>query len=148
VIPEQQQVTAPAAVYPAPAAGVVVPYAGVGVPAVQSVVLPDGRVVTGYALTPAGPAVQPPAVVERRGVDPTAQKLAAGGVFALGAGIGGSFLLDALAAAETALGALAVCMVIGWAMRGRGGGGGGGSVRVDVQVSPMITTTATAKVRQ
>lgn len=147
MIPEPQQVAAePAAVYPAPAAGVVVPYAGPGIAPVQQVLLPDGRVVTGYALTPAHQAQ--PVVVERRGIDPGAQKMAAAGVFALGAGIGGSFLLDALAAAETAVGLVLGCMVVGWMMRGRGGVGGGGSVRVDVRVNPTITTTTTAKVQK
>ncbi|MFE5037055.1 hypothetical protein [Streptomyces sp. NPDC056683] len=143
MIHEQQPVTVPAAVYPAPAAGVVVPYAGAGVPAVQSVVLPDGRVVTGYAMTPA--AAPAPAVVERRGIDPTAQKMAAGGVLAVGVGVGGSFLLNALAAAETGLGLLLACLVVGGLFRGRRDGGGGAAVRVDVRVSPVITATATSQ---
>jgi hypothetical protein len=143
VIPEQPQVAVPAVVYPAPAAGVVAPYVGPGVAPVQQVLLPDGRVVTGYAITPAA-QVAPPVVQQRGGIDPGAQKLAGAGVFALGAGIGGSFLLNALAAAETAVGALAVCLVAGWAISGRRGGGGGGSVRVDVRVTqnPTITTTS------
>jgi hypothetical protein len=134
---------APAAVYPAPAAGAVAPYMAGGVAPVQQVLLPDGRVVTGYALAPAAQP-GPPAVAPRAGIDPTAQKLAGAGVFAVGAGIGGSFLLTALAAAETALGALAVCLVAVWAISGRRGGGGGGSVRVDVRVTqnPTITTTS------
>ncbi|MFG3287284.1 hypothetical protein ACGF3G_00475 [Streptomyces sp. NPDC048179] len=149
MIPEQQQAAVPAVVYSAPAAGAVVPYAAAGVPAVQSVLLPDGRVVTGYAMA-AAPDAPAPAVVERRGIDPTAQKMAAGGVLAVGLGVGGSFLLDALAAAETGLGLLLGCMVVGGVLaRGRGGrGGGGGSIRVDVQVNPTITTAATAKVQR
>ncbi|RPE39775.1 hypothetical protein EDD90_2793 [Streptomyces sp. Ag109_O5-1] len=140
----QPTTTVPAAVYPA-AGGVVVPYAGV--PPVQQVLLPDGQVVTGYAITPAVPAVQAqPVAVERRGgIDPAAQRMAGAGVLAVGVGYGGSLLFSAVAAAESALGTLAVCLVAVWALRGRGGGGGG-SVRVDVRVtqSPTITTSSRA----
>lgn len=145
--PDQQQTaTDPAvAAHPAPAAGLpAVPYTGPGIPAVQQVVLPDGRVVTGYTLTPAAP---PPAVPERRaGIDPTAQKMAAGGVLAIGVGVGGSLLFNAIAAAGTALGLLAACLVLVWAIRGRSGGGGG-NVRVDVTVSPNVIATSNANQR-
>jgi hypothetical protein len=136
-------------VYPAPAPGAALaPYAGPGVAPLQQVLLPDGRVVTGYAMTQAAPPATQPVVVERRGgIDPGAQKLAGAGVFAVGVGYGGSLLFSALAAAESALGALAVCLVIGWAMRGRGGGGGG-SVRVDVRVTQNPTITATSRIER
>ncbi|MFI5814950.1 hypothetical protein ACIA7S_28825 [Streptomyces sp. NPDC051643] len=127
-----------AAVYPVVPAAAPVPYVGPGVAPLQQVLLPDGRVVTGYSMAPAAPAA--PGPVERRGgVDPLAQRLAAAGVLAAGVGWGGSLLLDAVAAAETGLVALAVCLVVVWAMRKSGGG-----VRVDVRVSPTINATATA----
>jgi hypothetical protein len=140
---QQEQRRHEMTVYPAVPA-VPAPYTGPGVSPLQQVLLPDGRVVTGYAMTQAAPPATQPVVVERRGgIDPGAQKLAGAGVLAVGVGYGGSLLFSALAAAESALGALAVCLVIGWAMRGRGGGGGG-SVRVDVRVTqnPTITTTS------
>jgi hypothetical protein len=68
-------------------------------PAVQSVVLPDGRVVTGYTLTPA-PAPAPTA--ERPAVSRTAVNIALGGI-GFGAVCGGLFLLTAFITALTAL---------------------------------------------
>ncbi|GAT84502.1 membrane protein [Streptomyces sp. F-3] len=68
------------------------------VPTVASVVLPDGRVVTGYAIEPAKPdpaAVKPP-------VSRTAVNIALGGVGFL-AVCGGLFLLTAFITALTAL---------------------------------------------
>jgi hypothetical protein len=139
VKPVQEQPAAPAAgVYPI-VPTTVVPYAGSGVAPVQQVLLPDGRVVTGYAMTPAAPVPQA-APVQRGGIDPTAQKLAGAGVLAVGVGYGGSLLLSAIAAAEAGLIALAVCLIAVWLMSGRRGGGAG-SVRVDVRVSPTFTTT-------
>ncbi|MFG2117825.1 hypothetical protein [Streptomyces sp. NPDC048710] len=67
-------------------------------PAVQSIVLPDGRVVTGYALTPA-PALAP--VDTRPAVSRTAVNIALGGI-GFGAVCGGLFLLTAFIAALTA----------------------------------------------
>ncbi|MEU5755344.1 hypothetical protein [Streptomyces sp. NPDC047829] len=69
-----------------------------GVPSVASVVLPDGRVVTGYAVTPARPepvAAKPP-------VSRAAVNVALGGVGFL-AVCGGLFLLTAFITALTAL---------------------------------------------
>lgn len=135
-------------VYPAVPAAVPVPYVGPGVAPLQQVLLPDGRVVTGYAMAPAAPPSAQPVVVERRGgIDPGAQKLAGAGVLAVGVGYGGSLLFSALAAAESALGALAVCLVIGWAMRGRSGGGGQVKVNVSVVHNPTITTTSQSRAR-
>ncbi|MFK4116401.1 hypothetical protein [Streptomyces longwoodensis] len=69
-----------------------------GIPAVASVVLPDGRVVTGYAIEPAKPdpvAAKPPA-------SRAAVNIALGGVGFL-AMCGGLFLLTAFITALTAL---------------------------------------------
>ncbi|MEV5877820.1 hypothetical protein AB0L75_27065 [Streptomyces sp. NPDC052101] len=67
-------------------------------PAVQSIVLPDGRVVTGYALTPV-PAPVP--VDTRPAVSRTAVNIALGGI-GFGAVCGGLFLLTSFIAALTA----------------------------------------------
>ncbi|KUL51667.1 MULTISPECIES: hypothetical protein [unclassified Streptomyces] len=82
---------------PAPAA-LLAPVQPSGVPSVASVVLPDGRVVTGYAVTPARPepvAAKPP-------VSRAAVNVALGGVGFL-AVCGGLFLLTAFITALTAL---------------------------------------------
>jgi hypothetical protein len=84
---------APAAVTPAP----LVPVQPGSVPAVASVVLPDGRVVTGYAIEPAKPepvAAKPP-------VSRAAVNVALGGVGFL-AVCGGLLLLTSFIAALTA----------------------------------------------
>jgi hypothetical protein len=76
----------------------VVPVQPGTIPAVTSVVLPDGRVVTGYALEPAKPkpvAAKPP-------VSRTAVNIALGGI-GFGAVCGGLFLLTAFIAALAAL---------------------------------------------
>jgi len=81
-------------VHPAPAA----PVQSGSIPTVASVVLPDGRIVTGYAIEPAKPdpaAVKPP-------VSRVAVNLALGGVGFL-AVCGGLFLLTAFVTALTAL---------------------------------------------
>ncbi|MDQ1016372.1 hypothetical protein [Streptomyces afghaniensis] len=83
----------PAAVTPAP----LVPVQPGSVPAVASVVLPDGRVVTGYAIEPAKPepvATKPP-------VSRAAVNVALGGVGFL-AVCGGLLLLTSFIAALTA----------------------------------------------
>ncbi|MFF7371960.1 hypothetical protein [Streptomyces tricolor] len=67
-------------------------------PTVQSIVLPDGRVVTGYTLTPA-PAPAP--VDTRPVVSRTAVTIALGGI-GFGAICGGLFLLTSFIAALTA----------------------------------------------
>ncbi|MEU8994091.1 hypothetical protein AB0C95_04590 [Streptomyces caniferus] len=69
-----------------------------GPPAVQSVVLPDGRTVTGYPLTPT-PASQP--VAGRQAVSRTAVNIALGGI-GFGAVCGGLALLTTFIAALTA----------------------------------------------
>ncbi|MBY8866264.1 hypothetical protein [Streptomyces sennicomposti] len=67
------------------------------VPAVASIVLPDGRVVTGYAVHPA----QPELVAAKPAVSRTAVNIALGGI-GFGAVCGGLFLLTAFIAALTA----------------------------------------------
>ncbi|MFI2431755.1 hypothetical protein [Streptomyces sp. NPDC018693] len=69
-----------------------------GVPAVASVVLPDGRVVTGYAITPA----QPEPVTAKPAVSRAAVNVALGGVGFL-AVCGGLLLLTTFITALTAL---------------------------------------------
>ncbi|GAT84588.1 membrane protein [Streptomyces sp. F-3] len=69
-----------------------------GVPAVASIVLPDGRVVTGYALTP----TQPDPVTPKPAVSRTAVNVALAGV-GFAAVCGGLFLLTAFITALTAL---------------------------------------------
>ncbi|MFJ6646734.1 hypothetical protein ACIQPS_13890 [Streptomyces sp. NPDC091290] len=84
----------PAAVTSAP----VVPVQPSTVPAVASVVLPDGRVVTGYAMSP----VQPEPLVTKPPVSRAAVNVALGGVGFL-AVCGGLLLLTTFIAALTAL---------------------------------------------
>ncbi|CAM5503960.1 hypothetical protein [Streptomyces aurantiogriseus] len=84
----------PAAVAPAPLA----PVQPHGVPAVASVVLPDGRVVTGYAVAP----MQPEPVAAKPAVSRTAVNVALGGVGFL-AVCGGLLLLTTFITALTAL---------------------------------------------
>ncbi|WHM30776.1 hypothetical protein OH540_12300 [Streptomyces sp. BPPL-273] len=69
-----------------------------GVPSVASVVLPDGRVVTGYAVTP----TQPEPLAAKPAVSRAAVNVALGGVGFL-AVCGGLFLLTAFITALTAL---------------------------------------------
>ncbi|MFE1992123.1 hypothetical protein [Streptomyces parvulus] len=86
----------PVPLAPAPAAPPVPVQPG-GIPSVASVVLPDGRVVTGYAVAPAQPepfAPKPP-------VSRVAVNIALGGV-GFAAVCGGLFLLTAFVAALTA----------------------------------------------
>jgi hypothetical protein len=83
----------PAVAMPAP----VVPVQPGTVPAVASVVLPDGRVVTGYAINPA----QPEPVAARPAVSRAAVNVALGGVGFL-AVCGGLLLLTSFIAALTA----------------------------------------------
>ncbi|MGJ5805087.1 hypothetical protein ACSCB1_39225 [Streptomyces europaeiscabiei] len=76
----------------------VVPVQPGAIPAVTSVVLPDGRVVTGYTLEPA----KPEPVVAKPPVSRTAVNIALGGI-GFGAVCGGLFLLTAFITALTAL---------------------------------------------
>jgi hypothetical protein len=84
----------PAAAYPAP----VVPVQPSTVPTVASVVLPDGRVVTGYAIEPA----KPEPVTAKPPVSRAAVNVALGGVGFL-AVCGGLLLLTTFITALTAL---------------------------------------------
>jgi hypothetical protein len=91
------EVHRPTPLAPVPSAPVVPVQPGT-IPAVASVVLPDGRVVTGYATEPAKPepvAAKPP-------VSRTAVNIALGGI-GFGAVCGGLFLLTAFITALTAL---------------------------------------------
>ncbi|MFF5496364.1 hypothetical protein [Streptomyces aquilus] len=83
-----------------PAAAPLVPVQPGPPPAVQSIVLPDGRVVTGYTLTPA-PAPLPVPVAPRPAVSRTAVNIALGGV-GFAAVCGGLVLLTSFIAALTA----------------------------------------------
>ncbi|MFF6808711.1 hypothetical protein ACFZAG_02270 [Streptomyces sp. NPDC012403] len=83
----------PAIVHPAP----VVPVQPDAVPAVASIVLPDGRIVTGYAID----AVRPEPVAAKPAVSRTAVNVALGGVGFL-AVCGGLLLLTSFIAALTA----------------------------------------------
>ncbi|MCL7370559.1 hypothetical protein [Streptomyces ardesiacus] len=82
---------------PYPPAVPVVPVQPGTVPAVASIVLPDGRVVTGYAINPA----QPEPVAAKPAVSRTAVNVALGGAGFL-AVCGGLVLLTSLIAALTA----------------------------------------------
>ncbi|MER5410731.1 hypothetical protein [Streptomyces sp. NPDC002769] len=84
----------PAAVIPAP----LIPVQPGAVPSVASIVLPDGRVVTGYALSPA----QPEPVAAKPAVSRAAVNVALGGV-GFAAVCGGLLLLTTFIAALTAL---------------------------------------------
>ncbi|KUO12159.1 hypothetical protein [Streptomyces sp. DSM 15324] len=99
----------PATTYPAP----LVPVQPGTVPAVASVVLPDGRVVTGYAVTP----MQPEPLAAKPAVSRTAVNVALGGVGFL-AVCGGLLMLTAfvtaLAALVTQLITLAAVIFGGW----------------------------------
>jgi hypothetical protein len=68
------------------------------IPAVTSVVLPDGRVITGYTLEP----TKPEPVTAKPPVSRTAVNIALGGI-GFGAVCGGLFLLTAFITALTAL---------------------------------------------
>ncbi|MET9516329.1 hypothetical protein [Streptomyces sp. NPDC002994] len=110
----------------------IVPLPGV-VPAVQSVVLPDGRVITGYAITPA-PA---PALIEQRpAVSRAAVNIALGGI-GFAAACGGLLILTgfiaALAAFVQQLITLAAVIFGGWIVvqvLGTGRDNGGTTVNI------------------
>lgn len=93
------QVHTPTPITPAPARAVpVVPVQPGQLPAVASVVMPDGRVISGYALNP----VQPEPVAAKPPVSRAAVNVALGGVGFL-AVCGGLLLLTTFIAALTAL---------------------------------------------
>jgi hypothetical protein len=99
----------PATIHAAP----IVPVQPGHIPAVASVVLPDGRIVTGYAVAPA----QPEPIAPKPAVSRTAVNVALGGVGFLAA-CGGLLLLTSFIAALTAfigqLIILAAVIVGGW----------------------------------
>ncbi|MGW1760921.1 hypothetical protein [Streptomyces mirabilis] len=86
---------------PAPLAPVqaapLVPMQPAGIPAVASIVLPDGRIVTGYAIEPA----KPEPVAAKPAVSRTAVNIALGGI-GFAAFCGGLVLLTAFVAALAA----------------------------------------------
>ncbi|MFD4877307.1 hypothetical protein ACFWOB_28645 [Streptomyces sp. NPDC058420] len=114
---------APAVVAPAP----LVPVQPGTIPSVASIVLPDGRVVTGYAINPA----RPEPVAAKSHVSRAALNIALGGVGFL-AVCGGLLMLTAFITALTALISqlitLAAVIFGGWiavqvfSTRGHGGG--------------------------
>ncbi|MEU0189163.1 hypothetical protein ABZ250_04720 [Streptomyces afghaniensis] len=91
------EVHRPAPLAPVPSAPVV-PLQANSVPAVTSVVLPDGRVVTGYAVEP----TKPDPVTAKPPVSRAAVNIALGGI-GFAAVCGGLFLLTAFITALTAL---------------------------------------------
>ncbi|MFK0114965.1 hypothetical protein [Streptomyces sp. NPDC090994] len=119
----------PAAVHPA----TVVPVQPHTTPAVASIVLPDGRVVTGYAVAPA----QPEPVTAKPTVSRTAVNVALGGVGFL-AVCGGLLLLTSFIAALTAfIGQLIILAAVifgGWiavqVFSANGHHGGGTTVNI------------------
>lgn len=94
--PRAVEVHHPTAITPAPAP--VLPVQPGAVPAVASVVLPDGRVVTGYAIEPARPETAAPAPAVSRG----AVNVALGGIGFL-AVCGGLLMLTTFITALAAL---------------------------------------------
>ncbi|MFC8853852.1 hypothetical protein ACFT5D_12490 [Streptomyces sp. NPDC057144] len=118
----------------APLSAPLVPVQPNAVPAVASIVLPDGRVVTGYAINP----VQPEPVTAKPAVSRTAVNVALGGAGFL-AVCGGLLLLTSFIAALTAfitqLIILAAVIFGGWiavqilGTNGRQGGGAAVNIR-------------------
>lgn len=147
-MPEYTHPSAPAVHYPVPlppAAQPLVPTTPTALPAVTSVQLPDGRIVTGYSLTPA-PAVPVRSAGSVPGWAKTTALLAptiGGGISA--AGIGISYAAPGLIAMSHALwsaAALVVAAVVAIPVvtRGarRGSGGGGGTT---THITQNITAT-------
>ncbi|MEV7411467.1 hypothetical protein AB0O04_26925 [Streptomyces althioticus] len=119
----------PPVVHPAP----VVPVQPGHVPAVASVVLPDGRIVTGYAIDPA----RPEPVTAKPAVSRTAVNVALGGVGFL-AVCGGLLLLTSFIAALTAfIGQLIILAAVifgGWiAVQVLSGSGHKGGTTVNIR---------------
>ncbi|MGW3412440.1 hypothetical protein [Streptomyces sp. NPDC000888] len=105
------------------------------IPTVTSIVLPDGRVVTGYAMEPA----KPEPVAMKPVVSRTAVNIALGGI-GFGAVCGGLFLLTAFIAALTAfitqLVVLAAVIFGGWIavqILGSGHSGHSGGTTVNIR---------------
>lgn len=97
-LPTERNVTIhqPVPVAPVQAAPLV-PIQPAGIPAVASIVLPDGRIVTGYAIDP----MQPEPVAAKPVVSRAAVNIALGGI-GFGAVCGGLVLLTAFVAALAA----------------------------------------------
>lgn len=128
----------------------VVPTAPAGLPAVTSVQLPDGRIVTGYTLTPTPTAPARPAGSVPAWAKTTAllAPTVGGGVAA--AGIGLSYAAPGLIAMSQALwsaaalvvaAVIAVPLALRTARRAITGNNGGGSVRTTTQITQNITAT-------
>lgn len=119
--PYTQQVAAyePTAVYPA---APVQPYAASG--PITYVTGANGQLVAVRAdLLPQAP-IQQPVIMAPPQRDPWPARLAGCGICAAGIGWGASMLFTALAAAATALTALAACLAIAWVLKISSGGGG------------------------
>ncbi|MFI2423465.1 hypothetical protein ACH5A7_05070 [Streptomyces sp. NPDC018955] len=119
----------PSVVHPTP----IVPVQSGHVPAVASIVLPDGRIVTGYAID----AVRPEPVAAKPAVSRTAVNVALGGVGFLAA-CGGLLLLTSFIAALTAfIGQLIILAAVvfgGWiALQVLGAGGHQGGTTVNIR---------------
>ncbi|MFF2777900.1 hypothetical protein ACFVU3_23660 [Streptomyces sp. NPDC058052] len=154
-MPDHTHTPAPVIHHPIPLPATphaVVPTAPAGLPAVTSVQLPDGRIVTGYTLAPTPPVPARPA-----GSVPAWAKTTAllaptvGGGVAAG-GIGLSYAAPGLIAMSQALwsaaalvvaGVIAVPILLRTARRAITGndGGGGGSVRTTTHITQNITST-------
>ncbi|MEV4035324.1 hypothetical protein [Streptomyces umbrinus] len=126
----------PVPITPHPTAAPLVPIQQGPAPAVQSIVLPDGRVVTGYTLTPTS---APAPVDTRPAVSRTAVNIALGGI-GFGAVCGGLVLLTSFIAALTAfitqLITLAAVIFGGWIaiqVFGATGHRGGGGTTVNIR---------------
>ncbi|MGW3375144.1 hypothetical protein [Streptomyces hydrogenans] len=157
-MPDHIHAPAPVIHHPIPLSatihGAVVPAPPAALPAVTSVQLPDGRIVTGYTLTPTPTAPARPAVGSVPAWAKTTALLAptvGGGVTA--AGVGLSYAAPGLIAMSHALwsaAALLVATVIAVplalrsarrALTGDSGGSGGRSVRTTTHITQNITAT-------
>ncbi|MET8969173.1 hypothetical protein [Streptomyces hydrogenans] len=129
----------------------VVPTAPAGLPAVTSVQLPDGRIVTGYTLTPTPPVPARPAGSVPAWAKTTALLAPTVGGGTAAAGIGLSYAAPGLIAMSHALWSAAVLFVAAviavpvLLRAGRraitGDSGGGGSVRTTTHITQNITST-------
>ncbi|MFE5941126.1 hypothetical protein [Streptomyces sp. NPDC056480] len=152
-MPYPEQSPVPVVHYPVPlhqptASAPLAPTPSAGLSAVQSVQLPDGRIVTGYALAPIVPAPAPAARPVPAWAKTTAllAPTVGGGVAA--AGIGLSYAAPGLIAMSQALwsaaalivaAVIAVPVLIRTARRATGGGEGG--VRSSTHITQNITAT-------
>ncbi|MER6475781.1 hypothetical protein [Streptomyces filamentosus] len=131
--------------------GAVVPAAPAGLPAVTSVQLPDGRIVTGYTLTPAPTVPGRPAGSVPAWAKTTALLAPSVGGGVAAGGIGLSYAAPGLIAMSHALwsaAALLVAAVIAVPLALRtarraltGDSGSGGTVRTTTHITQNITAT-------